>query len=106
MADKTLGQKIREFRIQTGKSQYELELSMNSSPGTISRIEKDKTNPTKETLLLIVKSLNLDQFQSAELFNLDSSITAKVLQVVNEFAKQDTLDKVLQVAADQINFQL
>ncbi len=106
MADKTLGQKIREFRIQTGKSQYELELSMNSSPGTISRIEKDKTNPTKETLLLIAKALELDEYQTSSLFQIIPSVTAKTLAVINEFSKQEKLEEVLQTAVNEINFKL
>lgn len=59
----SLGRKIKYFRERAGLTQFELELALRTSPGSISRIEKDKTNPTKETLLRLASELNLNKFE-------------------------------------------
>lgn len=50
---------LRKFREQRNISQFQLELIADIAHGTISRIEKGLTNPTKETLLKISKVLEL-----------------------------------------------
>lgn len=61
------GKKIRYFRERVNKPQLDIELAMNASPGTLSRIENSQTNPTKETLLKISKYLKLNKFETSYL---------------------------------------
>jgi putative transcriptional regulator len=56
----TLGDKLRNFRKRSGLSQLELEAEVGASSGTISRIENDEVNPTKETVLNIATALHLN----------------------------------------------
>lgn len=56
----TIGNKIRVFRKLNGMSQLDLELAINTSTGTISRIENNETNPSKETILRISKVLKIN----------------------------------------------
>lgn len=58
-----IGKRLRYFRERAGISQLELETEINSSSGVISRIEKGKTNPTKETLNRIIKALDLSPIE-------------------------------------------
>lgn len=64
MKSRTLGQKIRFFRDTKGVSQFTLELETGLSAGTISRIENDTVNPTKETILNITHCLQLNPFET------------------------------------------
>jgi len=59
----TLGNKIRVFRKLKGLSQLDLELAIGASTGTISRIENNDTNPSKETILKIAKVLGLNHLE-------------------------------------------
>ena len=64
MIDPTkLGDKIRYFRKRAGLTQGGLELKINLAPGSISRIENNKINPTKETILDIAKALKLNSLE-------------------------------------------
>jgi len=47
----SIGDKVKNFRKQAGMSQFNLELEIGASTGSISRIENNQINPTKETLL-------------------------------------------------------
>ncbi len=60
----SLGNKIKYFRERAGLTQFDLELALRTSPGSISRIEKGKTNPTKETLYKIHEVLDLNAFET------------------------------------------
>lgn len=60
MSNLSIGQKVKKFRLRAGMSQLDLELSINSSPGSISRVEGDKVNPTKETILAVAEVLKLN----------------------------------------------
>lgn len=74
MIDKYLiGQKIREFRKRSKISQLDLELEIDASPGSISRIESGDTNPTKETIHKISKILKLSPEELAMLFGIELS---------------------------------
>jgi len=66
----TLGQKVKYYRIQANISQFELENRIGASPGSLSRIENDQINPTKETPLKIIQALNLNVTESLNLFGL------------------------------------
>lgn len=52
-------------------SQMQLELQANLCLGTISRIENEKINPTKETLIRIAKALDLNADEILMLFGVD-----------------------------------
>lgn len=54
-----VGQRLRYFRRKADISQMQLELQIEASPGSISRIESGEVNPTKETIAKIAKVLNL-----------------------------------------------
>jgi len=62
--------KIREYRIRAHISQLQLELAINASTGSISRIENGQINPTKETLLKIADVLYLNFLEKADLLGL------------------------------------
>ncbi len=77
----SLGQKIRHYRKQNHFSQMDLELEIDASPGTISRIEKGRINPTKETIIKIADALHLDPFQKATLFEIQIPIRIEKITV-------------------------
>ena len=55
----TIGEKIKKYRLRSGKSQLQLELDIGASTGSISRIENGAVNPAKETLSKITNFLKL-----------------------------------------------
>ncbi|MBD3280141.1 helix-turn-helix domain-containing protein [Candidatus Dojkabacteria bacterium] len=55
-----IGRRIRYFRKGAGMSQMGLEIEIGGSAGMISRIEKGKVNPSKETVLQIAKVLGMN----------------------------------------------
>jgi len=59
----TLGQRIKVFRQRAKKSQFEFEMDLGMSSGSISRIESGEVNPTKETLEKVSKELGLNQWE-------------------------------------------
>jgi transcriptional regulator with XRE-family HTH domain len=84
----TLGEKIRFFRKRLNLSQMDLEDLMFASNGTISRIESDRVNPTKETIGIIASALKLNMIEKAFLFDIDvseilTSDSVKVLTSAN-----------------------
>jgi transcriptional regulator with XRE-family HTH domain len=66
----TLGQKVRFFRKRKKISQLELELTISAAGGSISRIENDVVNPTKETLFEIAEAFKLTSHETAYLFGI------------------------------------
>ena len=64
----TTGQKIKNFRKRAQMSQFDLELEINASPGSISRIENSNTEPTKETLYKISDVLELNKYERDYLY--------------------------------------
>src|SRR5258708_7515644 len=75
----TLGQKIKQFRIQKGLSQFELELEISTSYGRISKIESGKINPDKETIVAISNVLRLETSEIASLFGIELVSIDKLL---------------------------
>ena len=65
-----LGEKIKYYRSRRGISQLDLEIAIDTSPGALSRIETNKVNPTKETLLKISRILMLSNIETASLFGI------------------------------------
>lgn len=77
---KILGQRIRSFRKRAGLSQMNLEIELDASPGSLSRIENGEVNPTKETLLKIVRILNLSDSERRYLYG-DLFMPASELEI-------------------------
>ncbi len=68
MNKEEVGKKIRHLRKISGLSQMQLEVAANAAPGSISRIENGKVNPSKETLNNIANALNLTPTVRSYLF--------------------------------------
>lgn len=66
------GEKIKNFRKRAGMSQLGLEVEIDASAGSISRIENGDVNPTKETLFKIAEALKLNGSETASLFGLET----------------------------------
>lgn len=88
-----IGEKIRLFRTGRKMTQLDLELELDASPGTISRIESGKVNPTKETIDKLTKCLNLTYSEKIFLFDLDSP---------DKFTSND-IDKAIEEVKDILN---
>lgn len=67
----SLGEKIRNFRKRADMSQLDLEMTIDAANGSISRIEGNDVNPSKETLVKIIQALNLNLYDAADLFELN-----------------------------------
>ncbi|HEX9804179.1 MAG TPA: helix-turn-helix transcriptional regulator [Candidatus Dojkabacteria bacterium] len=97
----TIGQRIRIFRQKRNISQLDLEVSIAASGGTVSRIEHDRINPTKETILKIAKVLELNHKEVDYLIGFTSdeptdSEIEKACSVVDEyFSKKGVLAYLL-----------
>lgn len=104
--DLTLGQKISNFRKRAGMSQLDLELEIGAGQGSISRIENDQVNPTKETIINIIKTLNLNAIESASLFNIDTRDFTNIVKASRNVNSSLDLDEVLQKAVDDIVYEL
>jgi transcriptional regulator with XRE-family HTH domain len=74
MKKEDYGKRIKQFRQRAKLTQIELELRINASFGSISRIENGVTNPSKETLFLIANALGLNLDDRVELFGLRNPI--------------------------------
>ncbi len=105
--DNSLGQKIKNFRKRAGKSQFDLELDIEASPGSISRIESGEVNPTKETLMKIVECLNLNELEQSSLFNIGNKFSVNVLENINELIvagdSEDLLNKATSMFIKELN---
>jgi transcriptional regulator with XRE-family HTH domain len=67
----TLGQKIKMYRKRAGLTQFDLELDMDISFGSVSRFENNLVNPTKETLNKLALVLDLSASEKAALFGIE-----------------------------------
>lgn len=72
-----IGKRIKKLRTKRGLSQLDLELLINASSGSISRIENGKVNPTKETLASISRGLSLNYEEAIILFGIEEIISFK-----------------------------
>jgi transcriptional regulator with XRE-family HTH domain len=106
MAELTLGQKIKKYRTRSNMTQLDLELAIQASQGSISRIENGQINPTKETLINIIKVLNLNVFEAANLFNIDTSNLSSLFNLGNKLNNSVELDELLQKAVNEISYEL
>jgi transcriptional regulator with XRE-family HTH domain len=101
----TIGQKIKYFRERAGMSQLDLEVAIDASTGSISRMETGKVNPTKETLISIVDVLDIKGHEAASLFNLDIQEFIKIMNLSKSINKL-SLDEVLQRSVNEVVYEL
>ncbi len=106
MKDLSLGEKIRNFRKRAGKSQFELETAIGAANGTVSRIESNEVNPTKETLLKVIDTLDLNILESVTLFGINPSNISNLLKLPKEILGSNNLDEILQKSVDSIVYEL
>ena len=102
----SLGQKIKTFRKRAGMSQFDLEVQLGASPGSLSRIENGEVNPTKETIIKIIEVLGLKTFEAGSLFNLDFEILPKMVELARKVNVSLDLTQVLQNSANEIALDL
>lgn len=102
MENKTLGEKIEYYRKRSKRSQMDLEIEIEASAGSLSRIENNQVNPTKETILRICKALNLTSLESANLYELDLDEIPKMIRLANKINSTLDLDEMLDIAVNNI----
>lgn len=71
------GRRLKRLRLLNGYSQLRLEIEAEISPGTISKIEHGRVNPSKETLFRIGLALQLDLNGFLHLFGLDNLVSTQ-----------------------------
>ncbi len=67
----TLGERIKFFRQRAEISQLQLELRAGISVGSLTRIERNKVSPTKETIAKIGAILKLNAMELAYLYEVN-----------------------------------
>lgn len=100
-----IGSKIREYRKKAGLSQFDLENEIDASAGSLSRIENNEVNPTKETLSKISKVLNLKSSEVADLIGIEILTTEELVLAIQALSSSLDLNTTLQTAVD-IMFEL
>ena len=95
MKNPSLGSKIKRFRTQRNLSQLQLENEIDASPGSISRIESNKTNPTKETLIDIAYALKIDTSEIASLFGIEFPQLNDLIDLTNEVSLNLNVNEVV-----------
>jgi transcriptional regulator with XRE-family HTH domain len=108
MSELTLGQKIRQYRNRAKLTQLELELAIGTSQGSVSRIENDLINPTKETLSKIIDALDLYGEEAADLFGLATTTSWMdiFIKSTNKLSSDLVVDSILQTSVDDIVFNM
>lgn len=101
----SLGQKIKNFRKQAGLSQLELENKISASPGSISRIEAGKVNPTKETILRIIGVLDLSLINIIYLLDIKNEDITNYVNISKKINILD-LDELLQNTVNELSTKL
>lgn len=102
----TLGQKIRRFRKRAALSQLSLELVIEASPGSLSRIESGKVNPTKETIVDIAKALKLETREIASLFGIEVYDNNHLFEETTRILSTHNLQEVLYRAVNSLIFKM
>ncbi len=95
MTRESLGERIKNYRLKKGMSQFEVEIEVELAQGVLSRIENGKINPTKETLVKLIDILQLPHDDAALLFGIGDEPPTKeeadkVLEEVEIFLKDPT----------------
>ncbi len=102
----TVGQKIKRFRKRAGLSQLSLELAIEASPGSLSRIESGKVNPTKETIVDIATALELETKEIASLFGIEVYDNHHLFEETTRILSTHNLQEVLDMAVDNLIFKM
>lgn len=103
---KSLGQKIKKFRIQAGISQLKLETLIGASPGSISRIESGKVNPSKETIIDIAKALELETKEIAYLFEINLENTTELIKITNKLLLSKDISFILNETVNNLTLKM
>jgi transcriptional regulator with XRE-family HTH domain len=98
-----IGKKIREYRLKAGMNQLELECAIGAASGSLSRIENGVVNPTKETIWAIIKVLNINKYEAADLFDLNIEKDNKLESEVNTLFEIST-QKISDLAVQKLDF--
>ncbi len=93
--EKSVGQKIRQFRKRAGISQFELENTIGLSPGHLSRIENGQIEPTKETIIDIAYALRLNTREIASLFGIEIPDYKHLFEEITKILSALNLQEVL-----------
>ncbi len=102
----TLGKKIKQFRKRAGLSQLSLELAIEASPGSLSRIENGKVNPTKETIIDIARVLELETREIASLFGIEVYDSKHLFEETTTILSTHKLQEVLDRAVNNLIFKM
>jgi len=102
----TPGEKTRRFRKRAGLSQLSLELAIEASPGSLSRIESGKVNPTKETIIDIAKALELETKEIASLFGIEVYDNNHLFEETTRILSTHNLQEVLDRAVNNLIFKM
>lgn len=102
----TIGEKICFYRKRAGMSQLGLEIAIGAAQGSISRIENNWINPTKQTLEKIISVLDLSAFEASDLYNIDVNIELKkYVDITKKLNSKFNLDSALNlITTDLINY--
>jgi DNA-binding XRE family transcriptional regulator len=102
----TIGQKLKLYRTQTQMSQMDLEVAIDASFGSISRIETGRVNPTKETIISIAKVLRMQTREIADLFGIDTSNEHHLLKLVSELHKFNSRVSLCEFIVNKLTLHL
>jgi len=86
MNNTSLGEKILRFRKRAKFTQLKLEFETEAALGSISRLENNLVNPSKETLYKISYALGLTTYEEADLLGLQLNKTEEYIP--EKFRKQ------------------
>lgn len=105
----TLGEKIKFYRKRVALSQLDVEVSTNMSIGSLSRIESNEINPTKETVFKIADYLKLNQKDLSNLLGIndfdvsEEAILNAISQLEEYFSREDVLAMLLDCYWNVVN---
>jgi transcriptional regulator with XRE-family HTH domain len=84
----TVGERIRFYRKRAELSQVQLEILAGIATGTITRIERNAIDPTKETIAKIGVALSLDTREMAYLYEINLYKERKNKPILNKIDKK------------------
>lgn len=92
----SIGDKLRHFRQAAGLSQLQLESLIGAAPGSVSRMESGKVNPTKETLEQMSSALQLNYSEKAYLYGVVSPFVtgkevAEAISAIEEYFEDESV---------------
>lgn len=98
----TIGEKIRKYRKRAGLSQFELEMQIGASYGSMSRIENGAVNPSKETIQKIIEKLNLNTYEAANLFDIKVIDYTPLMKLSKKLYSLEKIDEIFQTAINDL----